>query len=169
MSNLWSIITNRKDGLSKVWKEWRSALIEQSTGPADAGSIPMLGSGGTLDPSFVTGIVPIIQDSMQFVNTNEPHAIMQTASLTALYAVSIYLDALGDGGLSDTLVTSLTWTQPSTNVVHLIQLVLAGNTDNVQLETYPILAKANTPITLSAVFNGAPFHYDVAARLVQMP
>lgn len=112
---------------------------------------------------------PVIQSSMQFVNTNEPHSISQTAAETTMYAVSIYMDALGDGGPSDTVVVSLTWTQPSTNVVHTVDLVLPGDVDNVQMETYPILAKAGTPITLSSSFTGAPFHYDISARLVQMP
>ena len=112
---------------------------------------------------------PIVQASMQFVNTDTTHSITQTALLTTLYAVSIYLDALGDGGPSDTLVATLTWTQPSTSIVHSVQLTLTGNTDNVQMETYPILAKENTPITVSCAFSGAPFHYDISARLVQMP
>ena len=113
--------------------------------------------------------VPAIQASMQFVNTNVGHAITSTAVLTTLYAVSLYLDALGDGGPSDKLSVSLTWTQPSTSVVHTITILLDGNTDNVQMETYPILAKAGTPITLTATFTANPFHYDISARLVEMP
>lgn len=53
MSTLWSVISNRKDGLSKVWKEWRSSLIDVSTGPPDAGAIVMLGSDGKIDPSML--------------------------------------------------------------------------------------------------------------------
>ncbi len=55
MSTLWSIIVNRMDGASKVWKEWRSALISVSSGPPDAGSIPMLNASGKIDPSMITG------------------------------------------------------------------------------------------------------------------
>jgi hypothetical protein len=55
MSVLWSIIANRKDGLSKVWKEWRSKLVDVSTGASDAGAIPMLGPDGKIDPSMISG------------------------------------------------------------------------------------------------------------------
>lgn len=117
----------------------------------------------------VPGSVPIIQDSIQFVNTNEPHSASITAVATELYAVSLYLDSLGDGVPSDLLTATLSWTQPSTNIIHTVELSLAGDTDNVQMETYPILTKAGTAITLSTVFSNNPFHYDVAVRLVQMP
>ncbi len=43
------------DGLSTVWKEWRSSLVSVSSGPPDAGSIPMLGPTGQLDPSMIPG------------------------------------------------------------------------------------------------------------------
>ncbi len=52
---LWSLISNRKDGLSTVWKEWRAKLISVSSGPPDAGAIPMLDSTGKIDPSMIPG------------------------------------------------------------------------------------------------------------------
>lgn len=55
MATIWSIIVNRIDGAGVVWKEWRSKLISVSSGPPDAGSIPMLGPDGKIDPSMVTG------------------------------------------------------------------------------------------------------------------
>jgi hypothetical protein len=53
MSTIWSIITNRKDGISKVWKEWRSSLLDVSTGAADAGAVVRLGADGKIDPSML--------------------------------------------------------------------------------------------------------------------
>src|SRR5208282_6457797 len=55
MATIWSIIANRIDGLSTVWKEWRTYIVSVSSGPADAGSIPMLGPAGQLDPSMIPG------------------------------------------------------------------------------------------------------------------
>ena len=58
MSTLWSIIANRMDGLSTVWKEWRLRLISTSTGAADAGAIPMTDATGTINPSLLPPIPP---------------------------------------------------------------------------------------------------------------
>jgi len=53
MSTAWSVLLNRIDGLSHVWKEWRVNVVTQSEGSASAGAIPMLNSGGVLDQSLL--------------------------------------------------------------------------------------------------------------------
>lgn len=53
MATIWSVILNRIDGALQVWKEWRANVVDSSSGAADAGSIPMLGPDGKLDPSMV--------------------------------------------------------------------------------------------------------------------
>jgi hypothetical protein len=58
MSTIWSVILNRIDGLSQVWKEWRAMVVSVSSGVADAGAIPMLGPTGQLDPSMIPGSHP---------------------------------------------------------------------------------------------------------------
>lgn len=56
MSTIWSIIVNRKDKLlQSFWTEFRKALIDTSSGPADAGSIVMTAATGRIDPWLITG------------------------------------------------------------------------------------------------------------------
>jgi hypothetical protein len=58
MATIWSLIVNRMDGASVVWKEWRAKLVSVSSGPPDAGAIPMLDSSGQIDPSMLPPIPP---------------------------------------------------------------------------------------------------------------
>jgi hypothetical protein len=51
MGTAWSVILNRKDGVSGLWKQWRTSAVY--TGPASPGSIPMISASGMLDASLV--------------------------------------------------------------------------------------------------------------------
>jgi hypothetical protein len=86
MGTLWSIITNRKDGTNTVWTEWRSWLISVSSGPADAGAIPMLDSNGQIDssmiPSSATSGVNKVTATIDFQNPEGPEDT--TASVTVI-------------------------------------------------------------------------------------
>lgn len=54
MPTIWSVILNRKDQLlQQFWTEWRALVVSVSTGPPDAGSIPMLDANGQIDPSMM--------------------------------------------------------------------------------------------------------------------
>jgi len=55
MATIWSVILNRIDDAlgSPPWKEWRANIVTASTGPAEAGSIPMLSATGKLDASLI--------------------------------------------------------------------------------------------------------------------
>jgi hypothetical protein len=83
MATKWSVILNRIDNaLQKApWKEWRAAVVDSSSGPADAGSIPMLGPNGMLDPSMVPGATPV-----------EYITLTAGANVNAFQAVAIHPD-----------------------------------------------------------------------------
>lgn len=90
MATIWSIIVNRIDGAGVVWKEWRSKLISVSSGPPDAGSIPMLGPDGKIDPSMVTG-----GSGTVFTTDNVPEGLINlyfTAARVAGKADTTYVD-----------------------------------------------------------------------------
>src|SRR5208337_1799929 len=56
MSTVWSVILNRKDKLLQAfWTEWRAMVVTVSSGPPDAGAIPMLDASGQIDSSMIPG------------------------------------------------------------------------------------------------------------------
>jgi len=50
---IWSVIANRMDGLSKVWKEWRVNAVSTGGTPAQSGDIPLLNDQGQIDSSMI--------------------------------------------------------------------------------------------------------------------
>jgi hypothetical protein len=85
MGTLWSIIANRMDGLNTVWTEWRSKLISVSSGPADAGAIPMLDSNGQIDSSMLPGGgegTQKITATIDFQNSNGPEDTTASVTIT---------------------------------------------------------------------------------------
>jgi len=125
-----------------------------------------------LDTLFPTGGglgVPIIQATAQVVNSLTPTTLSITAPKTALYAVSIYMKALGTGGAGTTYTKTLTYTAADGSGVQHITLILPLDSSNVVMETYPILALAGAPVSTTGVFSGAPAPYTLSERIVQMP
>jgi hypothetical protein len=125
-----------------------------------------------LDSLFPTGSglgVPIIQATAQVVNSLTPTTLSITAPKTTLYAVSIYMKALGTGGAGTTYTKTLTYTAADGSGAQYITLALPLDSSNVVMETYPILALAGTPVSTTGVFSGAPAPYTLSERIVQMP
>jgi hypothetical protein len=125
-----------------------------------------------LDALFPSGGglgVPIIQATAQVVNALTPTTLSITASKTTLYAVSIYMKALGTGGAGTTYTKTLTYTAADGSGVQHITLILPLDSSNVVMETYPVLALAGTPVSTTGVFSGAPAPYTLSERIVQMP
>jgi hypothetical protein len=113
--------------------------------------------------------VPVVQASLQVVNTTLPQTVTITAAKTTLYTVSIYMKALGTGGAGTTYTKTLTYTAADGSGVQHITLILPLDSSNVVMETYPILALAGTPVSTTGVFSGTPAPYTLSERIVQMP
>jgi len=113
--------------------------------------------------------VPVVQASLQVINTTLPQTVSITAAKTTLYTVSIYMKALGTGGAGTTYTKTLTYTAADGSGVQHITLILPLDSSNVVMETYPILALAGTPVSTTGVFSGAPSPYTLSERIVQMP
>lgn len=117
----------------------------------------------------VTAAVPILQASLQVINSVTPQTASITAAATTLYTVSIYMKALGTGGAGTTYTKTITYTAADGSGVQSINLVLPLNSPNVVMETYPILALGGTAISATGVFSGAPSPYTLSERIVEMP
>ena len=117
---------------------------------------------------------PIIQASLQAINTTIPQSLTITAPTTIMYAVSISLESIGIGGTGHLIDATLSWTSPSGGVggtSHTIDLTLPLDSAQLVMETYPILTLANTSITMACTYAGGATddEYTVSIRLVQMP
>ena len=102
MATTWSVLLNRIDNAlgNPPWKEWRAMVVSASEGAASAGSIPMLGADGKLDPSMVSssgttidlqtdGVPNPVQDVLNLIEGTN-------VTLTADSAGGVTIAASGD-------------------------------------------------------------------------
>jgi hypothetical protein len=112
---------------------------------------------------------PVISARLQQTNATVPTSVTASASNTAMYAISISLESTGTAASGHLVVATLTWTSPLNT--HTITLTLPLDSEQVVMETYPILALANTTVSFTTSYAGGATDdpYTVSARLVQMP
>jgi hypothetical protein len=125
----------------------------------------------TLLVGYIPGsVVPVILASEQFVNTTATQFITITAAATQMYALSIYMNNRGLGSAGQTVTATITYTAADGSGIQTITLILPLNTANVVMETYPLLALGDTPISITTAYGGAynPA-YTIGASIVQMP
>ena len=125
----------------------------------------------TLLVGYIPGsVVPVILASEQFVNTTSTQSITITAAATQMYALSIYMNNRGLGSAGQTVTATITYTAADGSGIQTITLILPLNTANVVMETYPLLALGDTPISITTAYGGAynPA-YTIGASIVQMP
>jgi len=117
----------------------------------------------------VTAVVPVLQASLQVINSVLPQTLSVTAAKTTLYNVSIYMKAAGTGGAGTTYTKTISYYAADGSGLQQVTLILPLDSENVVMETYPLLALAGTPISTSGVFSGAPSPYTLSERIVEMP
>jgi len=115
-------------------------------------------------------VVAIIQSRLQVSDVSTPQSVSLTADADSLFQISVSMETAGDGLPTDKLVCTVSWTDqshpPDNNVV---TFDMVGDVQQIQMETYPISVKAGTTLTVSTAFTANAFHYDINARVVQMP
>jgi hypothetical protein len=116
-----------------------------------------------------TSVVPIIQARLQAINTIVPQSLTFVAATTQMFAVSVYMKALGTGGAGTTYTKTISYTAADGSGVQTITLILPLNSDNVVMETYPLMVLGGTTITSTGVFSGTPSPFSISERIVQMP
>jgi hypothetical protein len=112
--------------------------------------------------------VPVTQNSLLKINTNQIHTVSNLATVTSLYNIAIFLESRADGGPSDTLLADIIWTAPDGDT-NITTIELEGVTDNIQQENYVFLCTAGTPITVNTTFSAGIFHYDIAVAITILP
>ena len=114
---------------------------------------------------------PAVQASLQAINTTVPQALSTTAAKTTLYAVSIYMSAVGTAAAGHTYTKTITYTAANGTGVQTITIVLPLDSANVVMETYPLLVLGGTAITTTGAYGGGATNdpYTLSERIVEMP
>ena len=114
--------------------------------------------------------VPVVQAALTAVNTTVPHTVTETASATTLYAISLFMQALGTGGAGDTITVTINYISPAGPTPLTITILMHLDSANVVIETYPLLVAAGTTISMSSAYGGAYADpYTIGCKLVEMP
>jgi hypothetical protein len=134
--------------------------------------VPDLGEWFVIGGGSSTPTVPIIEAGSQGVQvTSAPAELSITADALHMYTVSLYMSCAGTASAGHTMAATLAWTTPVGNWSVPTTLHLDGDDRTFVMETFPLIASANTPITMTFAYGGGatddPFDYSV--RIVQMP
>lgn|ERR1019366_2053551 len=113
--------------------------------------------------------IPVISQRMQYLNTTAPESISLTSSVTQLYAVSLYMSSPGTGAAGHLVVCTISYISEIGPQTITVDMPMDSN--NVVMETYPLMALGGTTITLSTAYAGGATNdaYNISARIVQMP
>ncbi len=150
----------------------RGALYYDQVDGILYGSVPGLGEWFVIGGGSVSPAVPIIEAGSQGVQaTSVPAELTITAGAIHMYTVSLYMSCVGTASAGHMMTATLAWTTPVGNWSVPTALHLDGGSHTFVMETFPLIASANTPITMTFAYGGGatndPFDYSV--RIVQMP
>ena len=118
---------------------------------------------------FPPSYAPIIQASLDVVNTQVVQSLGITALAAVLYAVSLNMQSAGTASAGHTLTATLAWT--SGIGVQTEKIVLPLDSAQIEVETFPIYCEASTAISITTAYGGGATNdaYNFSARIVQMP
>jgi hypothetical protein len=138
-----------------------SCDIFQVVGPG-GNVIASMTRDGLLNPT----VVPVVQNSLLALSTNQPQSVSNIAVATSLYNLALYASSPGTGAPGSKLNLTLSWTQGEPRSV---VLQLSGDVDSIQQENYVFLVRAGGSMTLTTSFTSTPFFYDIAAAIAILP
>jgi len=136
------------------------------------GSQPGSGTWAFIAGTSAAGVpaTPVVEARLQAVNTTIPQSLSFLTTTTQMYDLSIYLKSTGGGISGSTYTKTVSYTAADGSGVQTIVIVLHLDVANVIMETYPLLALANTTISTVGVYSagaaGTP--YTIAERIVAM-
>lgn len=118
-----------------------------------------------------TPAVPTVTASVQAVNTSVPQNVSITApaGVGTMYAISLYLAAIGTGSPGSTYATNISYIAANGAGTQVITLILPLDSANVVMETYPILVLGGSTVTSVGTFTGPASAYTISERIVSMP
>lgn len=130
-----------------------------------------------IDAVFPAGIgpgatVPVISARLQAAGTTAPQSVSLFVPTTQLIAVSLFMQCSANAGAAGhTVVCTITGFSPLGAETITIDLLLDQSSNQIVMETYPLLVEGGTTLTLSTAYAGGATNdpYTISARLVQMP
>ena len=131
---------------------------------ATNGNVVRIDSNGVISPASA----PVFQNSFFGSGVNAPFSVSSPIGTTGLYNVGLYLFSYGTGGAGTTMTTTITWTGPST-LQHSIQIILAGDSQQVQQENYVLFNLTGSSLSISSAFSSTPFEYDAGISISLLP
>jgi hypothetical protein len=124
-------------------------------------------TGGQL--VFGPNVVPVVQNSLLEIATQLPWEVDNEVVITSLYNVTIFAEGYGNGPADSELSVAIEWTNPRGDSTKSVELILKGDTDEIQQMNYVILALQGSMIKVTSVFSGGIFTYDFAVAIAILP
>jgi hypothetical protein len=136
------------------------------------GSLPSSGEWVLISDANAAQI-PVVTASVQASNTTvvQGTAITAPAGAPTMYAVSIYLKAVGTASAGHKYTETLTYTAADGSGTQTITLILPLDSANVVMETYPLLILAGSSLVATGAYGGGATDdpYTISMRIVSMP
>jgi hypothetical protein len=136
------------------------------------GSLPNSGEWVLIGDANASQI-PAVTASVQAVNTTTVQGVSITApsGVPTMYAVSLYLKAIGTASAGHKYTETLTYTAADGSGTQTITLVLPLDSPNVVMETYPLLIQEGTSLVITGTYGGGATDdpYTISMRIVSMP
>jgi hypothetical protein len=155
----------------QVFVQWKDPQGNLLAAINRDGSIFCQGVGFSQGGALLVGPIPIVQVSDTQINSIAPTIITDNLPATTLYQVTFYYGPSDISG-SGTWTPTLEWTDPTGNLLNLNSILgpaTAGDPNNNQSFSIPVLVKGGTNVTVTGVYSGTPFPMNIALRLVAMP
>lgn len=149
----------------------RGALYYDQVDGILYGSVPNVGQWFIIGGGGAGISVPVIQSSLQAINTTSVNSISSVSSKTTLYNVSIYLKSKGTAAVGHIVTVTITYVAADGSGVQTISDILPLDVATVIMETYPILVLGGTAITVSGAYGGGAINdpFTASVRVVEMP
>ena len=116
--------------------------------------------------------IPVISQRLQVIDTTTPQSVSLYVPTTQLIATSLFMQSAAHAGSTGHgVVCTISGFSPLGAETISVVLLLDQSSNQIVMETYPLLVAGGTTLTLSTDYSGGATDdpYTISARLVQMP
>jgi hypothetical protein len=159
------------EGAPKIPVPPNGALYYDKANGSLYGALPAVGEWAILGGSALLSNTPLVEAEVIGIKATTPQELSLLAPTTGLYAISIYMKAVGSAASGHTYTKTLTYTAADGSGVQTVTLILPLDTANVVMETYPLLVLGGTTISTVGAYGGGATNdpFTLAETITQMP